>query len=147
MSMQREAEIMYMYYVERYSFRSPSVCMSHVYNSLPDVVRGEKNFRKYVQLLRTFLYYWIPEYLWYLCVIFQYIVLYLCFAVFTECDLFLCGIFNFNGNFDYFTACSVHTHPFLGPSSILPSFSRLFYKIIASHRWSTFSAVRALFRL
>jgi hypothetical protein len=43
-------------YVERYSFKSPYVCMSFVYNSLPDAVKGEKNFRKYVKLLREFVY-------------------------------------------------------------------------------------------
>jgi hypothetical protein len=43
-------------YVERYSFKSPYVCMSFVYNSLQDAVKGEKNFRKYVKLLREFVY-------------------------------------------------------------------------------------------
>jgi hypothetical protein len=82
----------------------------------------------------------ISEYLWYLCVIFQEIVLYLCFPVFRECDLFFCGIFLILMAISIISLPAMSKHIlFLTLPAFLPSFSRLFYSKIAS-RWSTISA-------
>jgi hypothetical protein len=53
--MPRDLEIDNIYF-DNFSSRSPYFCMSLLYNSLPESVKGERNFRKYVKLLREFIY-------------------------------------------------------------------------------------------
>ena len=43
-------------FFDNHSSKSPYFCMSSLYNLLPNSVKGEKSYLKYVKLLRKFVY-------------------------------------------------------------------------------------------